>query len=296
MTSNQVHVSKRQAGQDGRKHKQDPIVHGSHYRVRTTLHQPTRHLLKFGFITLLALVSVSITFALGQWQLSRAQQKEALQQRMIEQRAKPPLGFAEALQTDRAVPGMPDALLDREITLRGHWLPEWTVLLDNRPMNGKSGFLVVTPLRESITGRVVLVQRGWLQRDFTDRTRIAPFTTSTTELVLTGRVVRAPSQTLVLSGSTSSEPLADASSVPRIRQNLQLDDFKEETQLPLWDRTLLQTDPAEDGLLRDWPAPNLGVDKHHGYAFQWFGLSALIAVLYVWFQLVPRFRTQARST
>jgi surfeit locus 1 family protein len=32
-----------------------------------------------------------------------------------------------------------------------------------------------------------------------------------------------------------------------------------------------------------------GVAKHHGYAFQWFGLSGLIALLYVWFQIVqPR--------
>jgi surfeit locus 1 family protein len=31
------------------------------------------------------------------------------------------------------------------------------------------------------------------------------------------------------------------------------------------------------------------VGKHHGYAFQWFALSALIAGLYVWFQLLrPR--------
>jgi surfeit locus 1 family protein len=32
-----------------------------------------------------------------------------------------------------------------------------------------------------------------------------------------------------------------------------------------------------------------GVEKHHGYAFQWFGLSGLISLLYVWFQIVqPR--------
>jgi len=31
------------------------------------------------------------------------------------------------------------------------------------------------------------------------------------------------------------------------------------------------------------------VSKHHGYAFQWFALCALVALLYLWFQiLVPR--------
>jgi surfeit locus 1 family protein len=46
---------------------------------------------------------------------------------------------------------------------------------------------------------------------------------------------------------------------------------------------------ASEGLLRDWPQAGSGIEKHHGYAFQWFGLSALIALLYVWFQIVRRF-------
>ena len=45
---------------------------------------------------------------------------------------------------------------------------------------------------------------------------------------------------------------------------------------------------------RDWPRPALDVHKHYGYAFQWFALAALIAGLYVWFQLIrPRLRRVA---
>ena len=50
-----------------------------------------------------------------------------------------------------------------------------------------------------------------------------------------------------------------------------------------------QTGAASEGLLRDWTEPGSGVEKHYGYAFQWFALSALIAILYVWFQFIaPR--------
>ena len=63
----------------------------------------------------------------------------------------------------------------------------------------------------------------------------------------------------------------------------------------LADVTVLQTGADGEGLLRQWPAVSAGVDKHHGYAFQWFGLSGLIATLYVWFQLVRRF-LRPRST
>jgi cytochrome oxidase assembly protein ShyY1 len=77
----------------------------------------------------------------------------------------------------------------------------------------------------------------------------------------------------------------------RIRQNLALEAFRAETGLPLrTDVSLQQTGPASEGLQRDWPAPALGVEKHYGYAFQWFGLAALVVLLYVWFQLIAPFR------
>ena len=43
--------------------------------------------------------------------------------------------------------------------------------------------------------------------------------------------------------------------------------------------------PIDDGLIRDWPQPANDVNKHLGYAFQWFGLSALTVFLwgfYAW--------------
>ena len=43
--------------------------------------------------------------------------------------------------------------------------------------------------------------------------------------------------------------------------------------------------PSE-GLRRAWPAVNVGVDKHYGYAFQWFALAALVAALTLWFQII----------
>ena len=80
-----------------------------------------------------------------------------------------------------------------------------------------------------------------------------------------------------------------------IRQNLVLEDFRLQTRLPLLALSLQQTDADSEGLRRAWPEIASGVEKHHGYAFQWFGLSGLIAFLYVWFQIVqPRRKQIAR--
>ena len=49
---------------------------------------------------------------------------------------------------------------------------------------------------------------------------------------------------------------------------------------------VLEQSPAipaggDDGLIRDWPAPSLGVEKHRGYAFQWYSLALMAGLFFV---------------
>jgi surfeit locus 1 family protein len=82
-----------------------------------------------------------------------------------------------------------------------------------------------------------------------------------------------------------------------IRQNIDLTAFAKETGLPLLGVSVLQTDAAADGLLREWPLVAIDVHKHHGYAFQWFALCALAGFLYLWFQILsPRRKRRSHGT
>jgi surfeit locus 1 family protein len=165
------------------------------------------------------------------------------------------------------------------VLLRGQWLGQHTVLLDNRQMNGKVGYYVVTPLQLEGEAAAVLVQRGWLARNFLDRNATPQVDTPVGVVTLEGRIVPPPSKLYEL--GSSSEGL--------IRQNIDLASFKAETGVPLLNVSVQQTGALSEGLLREWPVLGSGVDKHYGYAFQWFALSGLIAILYVWFQIVRRF-------
>lgn len=229
---------------------------------------------RFWLITLLALLAVAVTASLGRWQLSRAATKEALQASMEARLAEPVLDGA-TLRGEVAA----DALLHRRMVARGQWLADRTVFLDNRQMKGRVGFFVVTPLRLEGSDAAVLVQRGWVPRNFEDRSRVPVVETPVGPVTVVGRIVPPPGKLYEL-GATEAGP---------IRQNLDLAQFKAETGLPLAAVSIQQMDAAGDELARDWPPGNTGVDKHYGYAFQWFGLCALIAVLYVWFQIVRRF-------
>ena len=42
-----------------------------------------------------------------------------------------------------------------------------------------------------------------------------------------------------------------------------------------------QAGGAKDGLVRDWPRPSVGMDRHFGYAFQWYALAATAFLFFV---------------
>ncbi len=229
---------------------------------------------RFLLLTFCALLALGTTLALGRWQLSRATQKEALQLRVDARAALPALGST-------ALAALPDASseLQRRVVLRGRWVTKRTVFLDNRQMNGKPGLYVMTPLQLEGGAAVVLVQRGWVARNFIDRTGLPPIESPDGLVEIAGRLAAAPSK-LYQFGEVETG---------LIRQNLDLAAFSAESGLPLLPVSVQQTGAASEGLLREWPQVNVGVETHYGYAAQWFALSALITALYVWFQIVKRF-------
>ena len=229
-------------------------------------------------ILVAALVSVAIAANLGAWQLRRAAQKIALQD-ALESRAK--LGALTAPELPRT-PEQAEPQHYRRVQLRGQWLQQRSVFLENRQMNGRVGFYLVTPLQLEGRPEVVLVQRGWVPRDLRDRSLLPTIATPAGTVDVDGHIAPPPARLYEFAPEAAG----------LIRQNLQLGEFARETGLPLVPFSVMQAESASnagDGLLRGWPRPAVDVQKHYGYAFQWFALGALTAGLYVWFQLVrPR--------
>lgn len=236
-----------------------------------------------------ALLGAALTTRLGVWQLDRAAQKVEVQARIDQRSRLPALGARDLART----PDTAQAQVQRHVELQGHWRPDATVFLDNRTMDGRTGFLVVTPLQLA-SGDALLVQRGWTPRDPRDPTRVPAVPTDPGEVRLQGRLAPWPSQLLELGASAGGT----------IRQNLDRDAYAREFRLPLLPlslqlvsapQPLSASAPRDDGLLRHWWVPTADVQKHYGYAVQWFALSALITGLYVWFQLLrPRFGQRRR--
>ena len=236
---------------------------------------------RFWVLTTAAILVVALTFSLGQWQLRRAAQKQNLQLAIEAQSNQFILNAQDlALEKNNL------AVVHRRATLKGIWRAEHTVFLDNRQMNGKSGFIAITPLVLDGTGQIILVQRGWALRNFSDRSKLPDIQTPVGLVIVDGRIAPPPSKLYEFKGAESG----------RIRQNIDISAFGREIALSLMPVSMIQTGPANEGLLREWAAPNVGIDKHYGYAFQWFGLCALMVGLYVWFQIINPWRVKRKTS
>lgn len=228
---------------------------------------------RFWMVTFAAVAGFTVTLALGAWQMSRAAQKLALQAAIESREALP------AIDQKTMLGSAPEAVLHRAVVLRGTWVPERTIFLDNRQMQGRVGFDVVTPLKLEGTDAVVAVERGWAPRNFEQREKLPAVDTPEGTVEVLGRIAPPPAKLYEFSGAPGG----------RIRQNLDLAQWRSETGLPLLPLAVRQVGAPSEGLLRNWPPAATGVEKHYGYAFQWWAISSLIAILYAWFQFIsPR--------
>lgn len=222
------------------------------------------------FIATVLLVVVGIL--LGNWQTRRAAEKTALQDRLNARAAAPPLVLG-------AAPVDPAAIEFRHVIVSGEFVPNWPVFLDNRPNEGRSGYVLLMPFKIAGREQYVLVERGWLPRGGAYG-RIPRFATPAGLQRIEGVAVLRPARVMQLGTPAPLKPGA-------IVQNLDPAEFARVSGFELQPFVLEQTsaDPAgsERGtpLLRNWIAPGVDIARHRGYAFQWYGLALMTILFFV---------------
>ncbi|MDY7577702.1 SURF1 family protein [Herbaspirillum sp. RTI4] len=223
---------------------------------------------RFRWVPFIATVMVaSLGVSLAQWQARRAEQKQSIESKLSLRQHIAPVRLAQA--------NLPPTELEyRRVLLRGAFLPAWTMYLDNRPYNGQAGFYVLTPFKLEGVDRVVTVERGWVPRNPVDRTRLPTTTPVSGQVEIEGTVRSDTGHVMQLGAAPPLQPGA-------ILQNLDVDALAKASGLPLLPLVVQQAGDAADGLVRDWPAPSLGIERHRGYEFQWYALAAMAILFFV---------------
>ncbi|PTQ80965.1 surfeit locus 1 family protein [Nitrosospira multiformis] len=201
---------------------------------------------------------------LGNWQLSRAQEKESRQERLDRLSQEPAI----------TLPDHPVKLEDfqyHQVEARGEYVPGHTIYLDNKIYKGIAGYQIVTPLRIGNSEMHVLVNRGWIAAS-RDRSKLPEVATPGGKIFVSGIATTAMQKTLEL----SPDQVAG-----QVWENLDPERYRSSTGLKLQPVMILQKDQTNDGLVREWVRPDSGSAKNIGYAFQWFAMALAVLIIYL---------------
>ena len=219
--------------------------------------------------TLAAIAAVATCVAAGNWQRDRMHAKEALRRQYDLAATAPPVALA-------SLPAGTDwpSLRYRPVVATGEYLVDRQIFIDNKVAAGRAGFHVVTPLSLA-DGRVVLVNRGWIAQK-SSRAVLPDAPPPPGAATVQGRIA------IPAAGYLELKPESASGS---IRQNLDPARFAAATGLAVLPAVIeaAAAPVPDDGLLRDWPAPDFGIATHRIYMVQWYAFALLAAALWLWF-------------
>ena len=208
-----------------------------------------------------------VMVSLGQWQLSRAEYKDDLHQKVTERKNLAPVSLQE----------LPHDVEDRvfmPVVLDGVYDTEHHFLLDNRIVNGVAGYDIYTPLKMN-DGSAILVNRGWLKQGRT-RQDLPAFETPVYPVSFKGLMDKPPAKGVIL-----ADNVHDNLGWPMVLQYLDPAELEQRLGYELMPMVLWLDAEAEHGFHREIPALKLDSAKNTGYAFQWFAMSAALLIIFI---------------
>ncbi|MEO8202737.1 MAG: SURF1 family protein [Betaproteobacteria bacterium] len=212
---------------------------------------------------MLVLAASIAMVSLGQWQGRRADEKRVLAARFE----------AAAHGVALAVPAgtLAGSLAFKPLRATGVFLPQFTILLDNKVYHGRPGYYVVTPMRLAGGPMHVLVNRGWVAAG-PSRAVLPEVKTPQGEITLEG---------LGLEHAPRVLAAGEGRPAGTVWQNVALQDFATWSGLALQPVFLEQHSELADGLVRDWPRADFGIERHVSYAIQWYLMAAVAVAIFL---------------
>ncbi len=215
-------------------------------------------------LSLFLVVLLPCLIGLGIWQLQRAEEKRDILAKVGARRGEAPLSLEQLMQ--RAQPAF------SQVKLRGRYLADKPVLLDNKIHRGQFGYEVVMPLRAE-SGVLLLVSLGWTAGSH-DRSQLPVIEPAAGVVDLLGEVYVPLGEAFTL-GDTEFP-----AGWPKRLQTLDVEALAEALDEPVYPYVIRLGASSPGALEQHWQDVNILPAKHTGYAVQWFAMAATLVVLY----------------
>ncbi|GJM06648.1 MAG: SURF1-like protein [marine bacterium B5-7] len=199
---------------------------------------------------------ILILLSLSAWQLSRYHEKQALLQAFTHQQKQAAISLEQLnKQKNKSF---------TRLKVTGHYLNQYTILIENRRNHGRQGMWQVTPFLLQGSGACLLVNRGWLQRP--------DLTPVTGKQTLMGWAKTHQKKPFIL-GKNIYLPIRWPLNV----QYLDMPALEKIIGHHLSPISLRLAPENPHGFIREWQIVNILPQRHLAYAIQWL-LFALIAL------------------
>ena len=211
----------------------------------------------------LIIATIAFLVSLGLWQLERADQKRTIEAAILNANTGP----VELIANGRE-------LLDKEyydVRLQGNYLSDKQFIYDNQIVDQVSGYYVLTPFILTDQLGVILVNRGFIPWHG-QRERLADIAVDSVSREIKVQV-SSPIKRMELKATDVSRQF------PVLIQAVDFDVLEEVSKLKFVKVVGLLDPSSSDGFVRKWEPYTGSIEKHIGYAIQWFLMALVLAII-----------------
>ena len=211
----------------------------------------------------LIIATIAFLVSLGLWQLDRADQKRTIEAAIVSANAGP----VELIANGRE-------LLDKEyfhVRLQGSYLSDKQFIYDNQIVDQVSGYYVLTPFILTDQLGVILVNRGFIPWNG-QREKLADIAVDSVSREIKVQV-SSPIKRMELKATDVSRQF------PVLIQAIDFDVLEEVSKLKFVKVVGLLDPSSSDGYVRKWEPYTGSIEKHIGYAIQWFLMALVLAII-----------------
>ena len=219
--------------------------------------------LRFFIPAALIIATLALLISLGFWQLDRADEKRAIEDQI-----------ASANSDDVEIVASTEFLKEKEyyhVRLQGSYIDDKQFIYDNQIVDQISGYYVLTPLVLKGDSKAVLINRGFIpwngRRDKLADIDIADKLTEV-KVQISKPVKRMELEASELTGD-----------FPVLIQALDLDEMSTIASLDFASVIGLLSPESDNGFVRQWEPYTGSIERHIGYAIQWFLMALVLAFI-----------------
>ncbi|MDB9974754.1 SURF1 family protein [Candidatus Pseudothioglobus sp. Uisw_086] len=219
--------------------------------------------LRFILPSILITATFAFLVSLGFWQLERADDKRSIEASIKQANT----GSVELIKKEEGL----QSKEYYEVRLQGKYLSDKQFIYDNQIVDQVSGYYVLTPYALEGQSKAILINRGFIPWNGR-RDKLADIVIGQETREIKVQISK-PIKRMEL------KPSEVGIQFPALIQSIDLQDMADRAKVDFSSVIGLLDASASNGFIRKWEPYTGSIEKHIGYAVQWFLMALVLAII-----------------